>query len=188
MAYKRRCTGLEASSNSSSTPQHQSFSRLGSVPQKNPFSSLTPPQHSQRSRLSLRPPQLSLVPSLVRDQNTIRAHVEETDEEIRQREDADHINETIMAIDMRGGNIGCAYYIAREETLHLMQDIKFGDLDIIDTLKLHAEPSTIIISSRAEEKLEAHLRKEARGIDRDDGASETCLSPFLPLKNLTIRR
>jgi DNA mismatch repair protein MSH5 len=86
------------------------------------------------------------------------------------------MNEVIMAVDMRSGTIGCSYYIAREEKLCLMQDIKFGGLDIIDTLKLHAQPTRILISTRSEEKLEEHLSKEARGIDRGNEASMS-LSP-----------
>lgn len=83
------------------------------------------------------------------------------------------MNEVIMAIDMRGsGTIGCAYYVAREETLFLMQDIKSGDMDLIETLKLHIEPSTVVISSRADEKLEQYLSKDARGIEKGEEGSK----------------
>lgn len=76
-----------------------------------------------------------------------------------------------MAIDMKGGTIGCCYYIAREEKLCLMQDVKFGGLDIVETLKLHVQPTRILISTRSEEKLEEYLSRDARGIDRGDDAS-----------------
>ena len=90
------------------------------------------------------------------------------------------MNEVIMAIDMKGGTIGCSYYIAREEKLCMMQDIKYGGLDIVDTLKLHAQPTRILISTRSEEKLEEHLGKDARGIDRGDEASVLSeAQPFL---------
>lgn len=86
------------------------------------------------------------------------------------------MNEIIMAIDMREkGTVGCAYYIAREEKLYLMQDIKMAGLDIVDTLKRHAQPTLILISTRSDEQLETHLSKEARGIDRGDEASKLCL-------------
>jgi DNA mismatch repair protein MSH5 len=89
------------------------------------------------------------------------------------REDADAMNEIIMAVDLRDrGTIGCAYYVAREEKLCLMEDIKMGGLDIIDTLKIHVHPTVILISNRSDEKLEEHLNREARGIDRGDEASK----------------
>ena len=82
------------------------------------------------------------------------------------------MNEVIMAIDMRDrGTLGCAYYIAREERLCMMEDIKLAGLDVIETLKLHAQPTAILIGTRADEKLEYHLSREARGIDRGDEAS-----------------
>jgi DNA mismatch repair protein MSH5 len=91
------------------------------------------------------------------------------------------MNEVIMAIDMKGGTIGCSYYIAREEKLCMMQDIKYGGLDIVDTLKLHAQPTRILISTRSEEKLEENLSKDARGIDRGDEASTLQLPSLLIL-------
>ena len=77
-----------------------------------------------------------------------------------------------MAVEMRErGTVGCAYYVAGEEKLYLVEDIKMGNLDIIDTLKLHAQPTVILISTRSDEKLEEFLNHEARGIDRDDDGS-----------------
>lgn len=41
--------------------------------------------------------------------------------------------ERIMAVDMRDrGSIGCCYYIAANETLYLLEDIKSGGLETID--------------------------------------------------------
>lgn len=81
------------------------------------------------------------------------------------------MNEVILAVDMRErGTIGCAYYVTREEKLCLMEDIKMAGLEIVDTLKLHAQPSLIIISTRSDEKLEEHLAKDARGIDRGEAS------------------
>jgi DNA mismatch repair protein MSH5 len=83
------------------------------------------------------------------------------------------MNEIIMAVDLRDrGTIGCAYYVARNERLSLMEDIKMGGLDIIDTLKIHVQPTVILISNRSDERLEEYLNKEARGIDRGDEASK----------------
>jgi DNA mismatch repair protein MSH5 len=97
----------------------------------------------------------------------------ETDAEIQEREDLDTLNEIIMAVEMKErGPVGCAYYIAREEKLYLMEDIKYAGLEIIDTLKIHIQPTIVLISTRCEETLEEHLGKEARGIDRGDDASK----------------
>lgn len=83
------------------------------------------------------------------------------------------MNEVILAVDMRErGTLGCAYYIAREEKLCLMEDIKMAGLDLIDTLKLHAQPTLVLISTRSDERLEEYLAKDARGIERGDEASE----------------
>jgi DNA mismatch repair protein MSH5 len=101
-----------------------------------------------------------------------KARETESDADIQRREDADAMNEIIMAIDMKNrGTLGCAFYIAREEKLCLMEDIKMAELDIVDTLKLHVQPTVILISSRAEEDLEDHLSKEARLMGRDNHGS-----------------
>jgi len=77
-----------------------------------------------------------------------------------------------MAIEMKErGSIGCAYYVARDEKLCLMEDIKMGRLDIIDTLKIHIQPTHVMVSTRCDEALEDHLARDARGIDRGDDAS-----------------
>jgi hypothetical protein len=87
----------------------------------------------------------------------------EDDVQVQEREDADAMNEIIMAVDMRErGTVGCAFYIAREEKLCMIQDILLSGLEVIDTLKLMAAPTTILISTRADEALENHLNKEAR--------------------------
>lgn len=89
------------------------------------------------------------------------------------RENSDAMNEIIMAVDMRDkGTLGCAYYIAREEKLCLMEDIKMANLNVVETLKLHIQPTAILISTRSDEELEEHLGREARGIDRGDEASK----------------
>jgi DNA mismatch repair protein MSH5 len=102
----------------------------------------------------------------------------EAEADIQRREDADSLNEIIMAIDMKErGTLGCAYYIAREEKLYMMEDIKMAGLDIIDLLKLHAQPTLLLISSRTEEDLEDHLMRDARPIDRGDDDSKASHCP-----------
>jgi len=38
-----------------------------------------------------------------------------------------------MAVDMRErGTVGCSYYVAREEKLYFMEDVKFGSIETVD--------------------------------------------------------
>ncbi|TVY85141.1 MutS protein-like protein [Lachnellula suecica] len=182
MAYKRQKTGSGrfkrgSGPASGSLSRSQTFSRMSSgprmssVPRSTAQSSPALPANPHQKRLSFRPTSSRVSQLSSRAEDVVPDDLEETDAEMQERENADSMNEVIMAIDMKGGTIGCSYYIAREEKLCLMQDVKFGGLDIIDTLKLHAQPSRILISTRSEEKLEEHLSKEARGIDRGDEAS-----------------
>lgn len=65
--------------------------------------------------------------------------VNATDEGRESEEDFDAFNEVVMAVDMKSrGEIGCAYYLAREETLYFMEEVKSGSVDIIDGRKLAA--------------------------------------------------
>ncbi|KAE8444261.1 hypothetical protein EG329_000761 [Mollisiaceae sp. DMI_Dod_QoI] len=127
----------------------------------------------QRREFAEWAPSSSVAASSSHREENVQAEIIETEDEIQAREDSDAMNEVILAVDMRDrGTIGCAYYVAREEKLCLMEDIKMAGLDIIDTLKLHAEPTLILISTRSDEKLEDHLAKDARGIDRGDEAND----------------
>lgn len=47
--------------------------------------------------------------------------------------DAETLSEVIMAVDLTDrGNIGCAYYVARTETLYFMEDVRLGDAEMVD--------------------------------------------------------
>lgn len=87
--------------------------------------------------------------------------------------DPDALGEIIMAIDMnKTGNLGCAYYIAAEEKLLLLEDIPMAGPEIVETLLLNAEPTTILAPSRASATLLDILRKGAESVDRSDGDSK----------------
>jgi DNA mismatch repair protein MSH5 len=46
----------------------------------------------------------------------------------------DSLNEVIMAVDFRGHNtVGCCYYVARDEKIYFMEDVKLGGFDVVDT-------------------------------------------------------
>jgi hypothetical protein len=155
------------------------FSRMSSVTRSmGEVSSPTLPP-TKLKKVLLRP-QASHIASNLPSQAGLDEQFEETEAEadIQRREDADSLNEIIMAIDMKEhGTLGCAYYIAREEKLCIMEDIKMAGLDIIDLLKLHAQPTLLLISSRTEEDLEDHLMRDARPIDKggDDSEDSHCL-------------
>ena len=60
----------------------------------------------------------------------------EDDAAIEDREETDAISEVVMALDVRDrGTVGCCYYVAREEKLYFMEDIKFGGIELVDTRK-----------------------------------------------------
>lgn len=181
MAYKRCRLEIETisvtPSLSRSSFRPQSTSRISSAHKGASSSSPRLPAPPQQKRLT---PQItsSYGPTALPggDKDVAQNYDIETEAEILEREDSDDMNEIIMAVDMKErGTIGCAYYIAREEKLCLMEDIKMAGLETIDTLKLQAQPTIVLISTRSDERLEQHLNRDARGIDRGDEASEFTL-------------
>ncbi|KAK4128317.1 hypothetical protein N657DRAFT_652032 [Parathielavia appendiculata] len=78
-----------------------------------------------------------------------------------------------MTVDVdRDGKVGCAYYIAMEETLVLEEDIPMGDIEAVDTLMLHVQPTTVIIPNRAPGALVEFLERDAHRYDDSEGSSE----------------
>lgn len=63
--------------------------------------------------------------------------VAENDVDIQDREESDSLDEVIMAVDLRDkGTVGCCYYVAREEKLHVMEDVEYGGIDVIGACKI----------------------------------------------------
>ncbi|ORY66344.1 muts domain V-domain-containing protein [Pseudomassariella vexata] len=126
------------------------------------------PAHPQRSRLSLRPSSFrgsSANPSQRNDDG------DEADDPFP--EDADALSEVIMALDMKAnGNLGCAYYIAADEILLLLEDVAMARAEVIETLLLHARPTTVLTPSRTSETLADLLAKCAHDVDRDDESDD----------------
>ncbi|KAI2466390.1 muts domain V-domain-containing protein [Annulohypoxylon bovei var. microspora] len=130
------------------------------------------PPHPQRQRLSLRPPssRASLKNSGRRQEDDDDSRVDD----VLSNEDADALGEIIMAIDMKdNGNLGCAYYIAMDETLFLLEDVAMPGIDLVETLLLHVNPTTILISARASETLASYLTKRVQGVDGNRGDSRS---------------
>ena len=52
--------------------------------------------------------------------------------------DIDMQNEVVMAVNLTDrGTVGCAYYVARDEKLYFMEDVRMGGPDVIDARKFH---------------------------------------------------
>jgi DNA mismatch repair protein MSH5 len=84
----------------------------------------------------------------------------------------DELNEVIMAIDVdKDGKVGCAYYIAMDETLVLEEDVSMGGIEAVDTLLLHVQPTSIIIPNRAPGDLVEFLERDAHRFDDSEGSS-----------------
>ena len=65
--------------------------------------------------------------------------IPEHDTDIDERENADLLNEIIMAVDMRDkGNVGCCYYVAKDEKLSLLPDVQGGGLEVVDACTAYA--------------------------------------------------
>lgn len=52
-------------------------------------------------------------------------------------DDLDLLDEIFMCIDIKNkGTVGCAYYVAKDEKLRFMEDVKFGGLEVVEACKL----------------------------------------------------
>ncbi|KAK3299100.1 muts domain V-domain-containing protein [Chaetomium fimeti] len=76
-----------------------------------------------------------------------------------------------MAIDVdKDDKVGCAYYIAMDETLVLEEDIPMGGIEAVDTLLLHVQPTSVIIPNRAPGDLIELLERDAHRFDDNEGS------------------
>lgn len=93
-----------------------------------------------------------------------------------------------MAVEIKErGAVGCAYYVAREEKLYFMEDMKFGDIETIDAcecivlslavqlthafaVKLYANPTVVLISTKADDAVMDKLDPERRSVGSVDGS------------------
>jgi DNA mismatch repair protein MSH5 len=58
----------------------------------------------------------------------------------------DALAEVVMAVDMRErGSVGCCYYVAKEEKLYCIEDVKFGGVEVIDACKLSLPLLTLFV-------------------------------------------
>lgn len=91
-------------------------------------------------------------------------------EKNQNQENGDVVSEVIMAIEMKDNNtVGCAYYVTLEETLYLQEDIPMAGMEIVETLLLQAQPTTVIINNRAPAKLAEYLEAHAQDLEGSHG-------------------
>lgn len=150
----------------------------------NRFKSRLPPSRrgpiasrSQQSR-PLDSTPLSAPPSSVRrDQSshTNAAIVSPPGNDGLQDQSADEeLDQVIMAIDMKEREtVGCCYYVAQEEKLYLLEDVRSGGIEIIETcmnkplpnagefvadmvfvVKLDVNPTLVLASTRIDQSLD----------------------------------
>lgn len=84
-------------------------------------------------------------------------------------EDDDALQEIVMAVDIKErGTVGCAYFVAAEGKLYLMEEVKLGGPDVVESsklirytlgdalclyipVKLFVEPTVILHTSRLDD-------------------------------------
>ncbi|KAI1104166.1 muts domain V-domain-containing protein [Jackrogersella minutella] len=168
---QRQATPRYPGSSNRGMSRNSSRTNLRTSAQPYPSSPQLPP-HPERQRLSLRPPssQASSINSRHPPEDDDDSHADD----VLSNEDADALGEIIMAIDMKdNGNLGCAYYIAIDEALFLLEDVAMSGIDLVETLLLHVNPTTVLISARASETLANFLAKRTQGIDGNQGDSRS---------------
>lgn len=91
--------------------------------------------------------------------------------EVVEDDDTDHLNEVIMAIEMkRDGRVGCAYYVAIDEAFFIENDMPMGGLEVVSTLVMRVQPTTILIPNRAPQDLVLLLEQDAEGVSENGGS------------------
>ncbi|KAL1607764.1 hypothetical protein SLS60_002700 [Paraconiothyrium brasiliense] len=57
-----------------------------------------------------------------------------------------------MAVDLQQkGTVGCCYYIARDEKLYFMEDMKLGGIAAIDALRVYVDPTVVLVSTKIDD-------------------------------------
>ncbi|KAF1841047.1 uncharacterized protein K460DRAFT_420875 [Cucurbitaria berberidis CBS 394.84] len=101
---------------------------------------------------------------------------------VEDSEDAsdDTLNEVIMAVDLTPrGTVGCCYYVARDEKLYFMEDIHFGDADVVDSLRMFIDPTVILVSTKIDDIVIDRFDPEAKSGDSVISDNDQFRLPFL---------
>ena len=128
--YRHKGSHTSASSRSSRTGSSRSstVSRCSKA-RSSSVASVRPPTHRQQSQHA---------PFVQTSSRVAPSDAQQSGGLAPENEDAndDTLSEVIMAIDMTPrATVGCCYYVAREERLYFMEDIRVGDVDIVDTCR-----------------------------------------------------
>jgi DNA mismatch repair protein MSH5 len=92
----------------------------------------------------------------------------------------DTLNEVVMSVDLTAhGTVGCCYYVARDEKLFFMEDIQFGDVDVIDTLRMFIDPTVILVSTKIDDSVIDRFDPEAWSGGSASGDNDQFRLPFL---------
>lgn len=138
--YNRRRSGLQYSVSSKrvkSTSSTQSAARSSrpATSHRSSGSSLKGQGRRRASRGGSERPASSVdAHSYTGDARTVADDVSELPRE--EYPDVEMLSEVIMAVNLTDrGAIGCAYYVARTETLYFMEDVQMGDAEMVDSCK-----------------------------------------------------
>jgi DNA mismatch repair protein MSH5 len=101
----------------------------------------------------------------VHDSTSVHASLEEIvrDSALNDLQVDDTFNEIIMAVDITPrGMVGCCYYVAKDERLFFMEDIQFGDVDVVDALRAFIDPTVILVSTKIDDTVIDRFDPEAK--------------------------
>jgi len=126
-----------ASRNTTSQSNIRSDSRYTTVSRRSSTESLqgrgirrAPPRHP--STRSERPVSVASSRTFASDDRSVTTTEQPAHDDFGA--DVDQLNEVVMAVNLTDrGTVGCAYYVARDEKLYFMEDVKLGGADIVDS-------------------------------------------------------
>jgi DNA mismatch repair protein MSH5 len=102
------------------------------------------------------------------------------DSELGDVHDDDTRDEVIMAIDLTArGTVGCCYYVAKDEKLFFMEDIQFGDVDVVEALRTFIDPTVILVSTKIDDAVINRFDPEAKSDGSVSGDKDQFRLPFL---------
>lgn len=84
-------------------------------------------------------------------------------------------SEIIVAVEMKeNGPLGCAYFVAETGSLHLLEEVASGTVEILESLFIQIQPTTVVMSARSSEAFSEFVNKGAVGTDgTGNGESQT---------------
>ena len=89
-------------------------------------------------------------------------------------------NEVLMALEMKtNGMVGCAYFVSATATLYLQEDTRITGFELVESLIFQAQPSSIIVPSRAPENFIDYLGRHSRETDPSQAGSNDEERSFL---------